>query len=149
MRIFIAIIFLSITLFIHAHDTHAAAVGRIVTGTIYGISGNPLEGVAITATCLGNPLSTTTDSLGVYSVRFEKLSHCLKGSTVTVIASKNNVSSTVSKKMGDTSIDIDLMLEISPASASVPEFGAMTGITAAGAGLLGFFLLKKIKINNT
>ena len=124
----------------------SAAAGRTVDGTVTNLSGVPIEDASVQVTCLGNVLTTTTDAAGLYSVQFERLSHCLKGSTVTVIAEKDAISATEIQKMGNPSVTIDFVLETAP-PASVPEFGTMTGIAAA-AGATLFLMHNRKRMQN-
>ncbi len=122
-----------------------AAAGRYANGTVTDASAKPITGASLTITCLGNILTATSGADGTYSVQFDKLSHCLKGSSVTIKAEKNGAIMSTTKKMGDSSITIDIALPIEstlPEPVAVPEFGPLAGLVATTVSGLLFFRTK-------
>ncbi len=119
-----------------------AAAGRRVIGSVTNNAAQPIEGSSITINCLGNTLKTKTDSAGTYSAQFEKLSHCLKGSVVGVTAEKQGVTDTVTKKMEDASVTINLSLAYSP-PLNVPEYGHLGASATAILAGAAYYILKQ------
>lgn len=101
-----------------------------ITGTIYSAGMKPVPGAPFKLVCTGNEKNGHADANGFYSVTVE----CEYGSTITVMAWGKHASGGVSKSTwpGDpTDLNLDIYLTI----FSVPEYGLISGILAAGAGI--------------
>src|SRR6266496_6035991 len=100
-----------------------------VTGVITS-HGNPVVGATVTVTCRGFVRTDTTDANGSYLVSFTT-AQCPFGSTVKVMAKKG----TMTGSSSGTVQGITTKLNIAVVNVSIPEYGWLGGLIAAGTGV--------------
>ncbi len=100
-----------------------------VTGVITH-SGNPVAAADVTVTCGTTVKTDTTDANGSYLVTFASV-ECPFGSTVKVVAKKGGYSGSNS----GTVHGVTTKLNIAIVNVSIPEYGWIGGILAAGTGI--------------
>jgi len=147
----IVVIFLSIISFVSSNSGGWALIpgtDTIVDGKVYK-DGILAGGAAVTVSCEDpNKLreiltkTTTCDENGAYFVIFNYAEECYEDDMVTVIASKDGLTNSNSKKVTSYSaepIDVFLMSNI------VPEFGTLIGILTALSAIGVFFVVRRTK----
>ena len=89
-----------------------------------------VAGAEVTVTCNGHNRTDTTDAHGAYLVQFQT-GDCPFGSTVKVVAKKGGKTGAAS----GTVHGITTKLNLAIVNVSIPEYGTIGLIGAAGAGL--------------
>lgn len=120
-----------------APKTNALPPQTDVTGVITE-KGNPVAGATVTVTCMGFQRTDITDAAGSYLVTFATV-ECPFGSTVKVVAKKAGMSGSNS----GTVTGITTKLNIAIVNVSIPEYGWLGGILAAGAGVGAIALTRR------
>ena len=118
---------LGLSVGVHAVTTPALTE---VTGVITDNNLDPVPGANVTVTCNGHMASDTTDAAGSYRVSFPA-GDCPFGTTVKVMAQKGGMSGMAS----DTVRGITTKLNLAIVNVSIPEYGLIGMISAAGVGL--------------
>jgi hypothetical protein len=108
--------------------TDALAQKTTVTGFITN-NGKAVKNAGVTVICNNNALYATTDKTGLYSVTFKK-GKCPVGATANVTAAKNKLGGVSQTKV----IAGTAKLNVAIVNVAVPEFGLITGVTAAVLG---------------
>lgn len=123
----------------------ALVAGFVSLGTVIGASAEPAQSevtgvvtesqvavaaATVTVTCNGNTETDTTDAMGSYLVSF-LVAQCPFGSTVKVVAQKAGKSGVASGTMHGITTKLNLAI----VNVSIPEFGTIGMLLAAGAGV--------------
>jgi hypothetical protein len=110
-----------------------------VTGTVTS-NGSPVKGATVTVVCDSNQKTTTTASNGSYRVQYS-YKKCTDGSKATVMATKGSKGGTNS---GIVNQDGSAALNVAIVNVSlVPEFGIVTGVSAAILGGATFLVIRR------
>ena len=112
-----------------APATNALPPQTDVTGVITE-KGNAVAGATVKVTCMGFERTDITDANGSYLVTFASV-ECPFGTTVKVTATKNGKSGSAS----GTVQGITTKLNIAIVNVSIPEYGWVGGVLAAGVGV--------------
>lgn len=115
-----------------------SAMAMATTQTVKGAvtqAGKPLTNLQVTVACNGATHLKLTDKSGVYSTTFSS-NVCPLGQTVALSAHNGSASGVNSAVLqaGTNTINLQLV------SASLPEFGMLAAVAAAGAG--GWLILR-------
>ena len=114
----------------------AAKAKTDVTGFIQN-GGQAVKDANVSVKCDGKTKTTKTNNHGLYSVRFNG-NLCPDGSTVTVTATKDNLSGTTT----GTAYGVNCRLNVAIVNVAVPELGTVAALTAAVGGA-GAFLYQR------
>ncbi len=148
MRIYRAALIFGLLLatpFVMARFTSALTIDlqpKYVDGVILTSSLHKPNGAPVTATCNGHTATGATNSNGRFHVTFGN-GDCPIDKPVSVFISYNGESVGANSTSGVPDVIEFGVLQLSP-TASVPEFGSLTGIAAAGASLAYFFYKKRV-----
>lgn len=115
--------------FVPLGSVHALPPQTDVTGVITNM-GNPVASAVVTVTCGTTVKVDSTDANGSYLVTFTT-ADCPFGSTVKVVAKKGGYSGSAS----GTVHGVTTKLNIAIVNVSIPEYGWIGGILAAGTGV--------------
>lgn len=97
-----------------------------------------MEGAEVAVTCGAFTQTDITDSGGSYLVSFGEVD-CPLGSAVQIKAKKGDMSGTA---WGEVQ-GVTTKLNTAVVNASLPEYGAIAGLLAAGAGVGTIFLVRR------
>lgn len=111
------------------------ASGKVKDGASFA------NNASVTATCNGHNAVTSTDAGGNFTATFAS-GDCTDGQTVTVFASLNGKTGSDSKTAGSPA-KVEFGTIFLQESASVPEFGLVTGAVALLGSAGAFVAMKK------
>jgi hypothetical protein len=146
MRVFLSII-LTLGLLISMPITVAVASSRYteVSGVVVYNHHRVGRGVLVTVTCDKKIQTVNTNRRGQYSVKFTGR-QCRKDSKVTVSASYNGATDTLSRRIRSCNNRINLELV---GVSNVPEFGALTATGATILGTCAFLIIRRRQLSAT
>lgn len=137
----LAAVILSIAIF--PQPVHAALdrQPKTITGKVYLPDGSFAEGAMVTVTCAGTILTDTVSQFGNYSVTYPD-GVCVQFDPLTVGAQSEGMNATLSTEV--VYYKTNTLTDLTFASVvSVPEYGWLTGIMAAGVSILGYSLMRR------
>lgn len=120
-----------------APKTQALPPQTDVTGVVTE-QGNAVANASVKVTCMGFERTDIADAHGAYLVSFAAV-ECPFGTTVKVVGTKDGKSGTAS----GTVQGITTKLNIAIVNVSIPEYGWIGGLLAAGAGVGAIALTRR------
>lgn len=130
-------------LLILAPTAASAASGYTDVSGVITYDGNHVgKGVKVTVVCDGNTLTDKTNKTGTYLVQFTK-QECPKGSNVTVTATYNGVTGSVTKKAKKETNELNIAI----VNVNLPEFGVVAGVSAALISGGAFLVIRRRQLS--
>lgn len=116
----------------------------LITGTVYGAGGNPVNGGDVTIRCGTGSINAPIQADGSYQIFFPQ-SQCKSGDTANVHAFTSQGEGTNSASVEDTTVNgpvVNLDVAVINVNIAVPEFGAVTGLVSMIGAAASFVYLK-------